>query len=128
MGKSNDINLLKLVSEVNPEQVGGVLKEIEKYSETLTQISGIIARLNRIGVLPAIMRIAGKKFEIEGDINAPLQHPLQTIAASPTHKFLFDELNEQTEEVVKAFLHQSMQAQAQVKQPKKPKGKTKDKT
>lgn len=123
MGESNDIDLLKIVSEADPEKVGGVLKEIEKYSDIIDKITGHIARFNRMGILPALIRVWGKKAGVEGDINAPLSSPLQLTAASPTHKLFFDELNEQAEEVIKSFLYQNMKAQIKAEQPVKSKGK-----
>lgn len=119
MEETDGLSLLKIASEMNAEQVGGILAEIEKYSAIIDKISGFLTRLNRIGVLPAVIRIYAAKTGVSGDINAPLQHPLSVTAASSTHKFLFDNLNEQAEEVIKAFLQQGMKEQPQAQKPKK---------
>jgi hypothetical protein len=58
-------------------------------------------RLNRIGVLPAVMRIAGQKSGIQNlDAPLPKQSELSIDAKSPMHLLMFKELNKQPEEVV----------------------------
>ena len=94
-------NLLDMMNNVDVDKVGKVLKEVEKYEKILDKVSGITMRLNRIGVLPAVLRIAGQKSGIQ-NIDAPLpqQNPLSIDAASPMHLLMFKELNAQSEEVI----------------------------
>lgn len=94
-------NLLDMLSNVDVDKVGKALKEFEKYEKLLDKVSGITMRLNRIGVLPAILRIAGQKSGIT-NLDAPLPKvsELQIIAASPMHLLMFKELNKQPEEII----------------------------
>ena len=94
-------NLLSMMNNINVDKVGSVLKEVEKYEKILDKVSGITMRLNRIGVLPAILRIAGQKSGIK-NIDAPLpqQSELSIDAKSPIHLLMFKELNAQTEAVI----------------------------
>lgn len=94
-------NLLDMLKGVDVDKVGTVLKEFEKYEKILDKVSGITMRLNRIGVLPAIIRIAGQKSGIQ-NIDAPLpqQSELSIDAASPMHLLMFKELNKQPEDVI----------------------------
>lgn len=94
-------NLLSILNNVDVDKVGSMLKEFEKYEKLLDKISGITMRLNRIGVLPAIIRIAGQKSGIK-DLDAPLpqQSELSIIAKSATHLLMYKELNNQPEEVI----------------------------
>lgn len=94
-------NLLSMLNNVDVDKVGNVLKEFEKYEKILDKISGITMRLNRIGVLPAIIRIAGRKSGVE-NIDAPLprQSELSIEAKSPIHLLMYKELNNQSEEII----------------------------
>ena len=94
-------NLLSMMQNIDVDKVGSVLKEFEKYEKILDKVSGITMRLNRIGVLPAVLRIAGQKSGIK-DLDAPLpqQSPLSIDAASPMHLLMFKELNVQPEAVI----------------------------
>ena len=94
-------NLLDMLNNVDADKVGSVLKEVEKYEKILDKVSGITMRLNRIGVLPAILRIAGQKSGVQ-NIDAPLpqQSALSIDAASPMHLLMFKELNAQPEAVI----------------------------
>ena len=94
-------NLLSMLNNVDVDKVGNVLKEFEKYEKILDKISGITMRLNRIGVLPAIIRIAGRKSGVE-NIDAPLprQSELSIEAKSPIHLLMYKELNKQSEEII----------------------------
>ena len=113
-------NLLDMMNNVDVDKVGSVLKEFEKYEKILDKVSGITMRLNRIGVLPAILRIAGQKSGIE-NIDAPLpqQSPLNIDAASPMHLLMFKELNAQPEKVITELYKNAVLAGA--KPEKKPK-------
>lgn len=102
-------NLLDMMNNVDVDKVGNVLKEFEKYEKILDKVSGITMKLNRIGVLPAVLRIAGQKSGIP-NIDAPLpqQSVLSIDAASPTHLMLFKELNAQPEAVISELYKNSI--------------------
>ena len=113
-------NLLSMMQNMDVDKVGSVLKEFEKYEKILDKVSGITMRLNRIGVLPAILRIAGQKSGIK-DLDAPLprQSPLSIDAASPTHLLMFKELNAQSEEVITEVYKNAILAGEKKEKPKK---------
>jgi hypothetical protein len=100
-GEEGSENLLSMLNNMDVDKVGNILKEFDKYEKILDKVSGITMRLNRIGVLPAIIRIAGQKSGIQ-NIDAPLpqQNPLSIDAKSSTHLMMFKELNNQTEEAI----------------------------
>ena len=113
-------NLLSMINQVDVEKVGSVLNELSKYEKLLDKVSGIIMRLNRIGVLPAVMRIVGVKTGLGEEINKPLPQvsPLSIEAKSPSHLLLFKELNKQNEDSVTEILKQSVIAEAKAKEVK----------
>ena len=116
-------NLLSMLNDVDVDKVGNVLKEVEKYEKLLDKISGITMRLNRIGVLPAIIRIAGQKSGIT-NIDAPLpqQSELNIEAKSSIHLLMFKELNNQPENVISEMFKAAVIAGE-----KQSKGKSKEK-
>ena len=113
-------NLLDMMNNVDVDKVGKVLKEVEKYEKILDKVSGITMRLNHIGVLPAILRIAGQKSGVE-NIDAPLpqQSPLNIEAASSIHLLMFKELNEQPEAIITELYKNAVLAGAKKEKPKK---------
>ena len=115
-------NLLDLMNNVDVDKVGNVLKEFEKYEKILDKVSGITMRLNRIGVLPAVLRIAGQKSGIQ-NIDAPLprQSPLSIDAVSPMHLMMFKELNAQPEAVISELYKNAILAGEKNLKEKKPK-------
>lgn len=119
MGDVEAVNLLDMLKDVDADKVGSVLKEFEKYEKLLDKVSGIVMRLNRIGVLPAVLRIAGAKSGIQ-DIDKPLpvQSPLSIDAASPTHMMMFKELNKQPEAVIGNMFKQAIVMEAKQKKKK----------
>lgn len=108
---TEEANLLGMLNNVDVDKVGDVLKEFEKYEKLFDKASGMVMRLNRIGVLPALIRIAGVKSGIE-NIDAPLpqQSQLSVIAASPTHLMMYKELNKQSEEIISEMFKQAVLA------------------
>lgn len=118
MPEEEPTNLLSLMQNVDIDKVGNVLKEFEKYEKILDKVSGITMRLNRIGVLPAILRIAGQKSGIENlDAPLPQQNPLNIDAKSPMHLLMFKELNNQPENVINQMFKTAVKAEG--KQSKK---------
>jgi hypothetical protein len=114
-------NLLNMLKDVDVDKVGSVLKEFEKYEKILDKVSGITMRLNRIGVLPAVLRIAGQKSGITNlDAPLPQQNPLSIDAKSPIHLLMFKELNNQPEEVIsEMFKSAVIEGEKQTKKAKK---------
>lgn len=115
-------NLLDMINNVDVDKVGNVLKEVEKYEKILDKVSGITMRLNRIGVLPAILRIAGQKSGVT-NIDAPLpqQSPLNIEAVSSIHLLMFKELNAQPEAVITELYKNAVLAGAKQEKEKKTK-------
>lgn len=113
MTENEDVNLLEMLNNVDVDKVGNVLKEFEKYEKILDKASGIMMRLNRIGVLPAMLRIAGQKSGI-ANIDAPLpkQSELTIEAKSPVHLMMFKELNTQSETVISDMFKAAILANA----------------
>lgn len=125
MVNEETVNLLDMLKDVDVDKVGSVLKEFEKYEKLLDKVSGIVMRLNRIGVLPAVLRIAGAKTGVQ-NLNEPLPKPseLSIEAASPTHLLVFKELNKQSEQLLTEMFKRGVLAEA--KHAKRV-GKSKDK-
>ena len=120
MPEEEPTNLLSLMQNVDIDKVGNVLKEFEKYEKILDKVSGITMRLNRIGVLPAILRIAGQKSGIENlDAPLPQQSALSIEAKSPMHLLMFKELNEQPEAVISALYKNAIMRQEKNEKTKK---------
>ena len=117
-------NLLSILNNMDVDKVGDVLKEFDKYEKLFDKVSGITMRLNRIGVLPAILRIAGQKSGIQ-NIDAPLprQSELSIDAKSPIHLMMFKELNKQPEDVISEMFKAALLATKNVS---KTKSKDKD--
>ena len=100
-------NLLSMMQNMDVDKVGSVLKEFEKYEKLLDKVSGITMRLNRIGVLPAIIRIAGVKSGVQNlDAPLPKQSELSIEAKSPVHLLMFKELNNQPEDMISEMYKQ----------------------
>ena len=119
MGEETDgaENLLSMLNNVDADKVGNVLKEFEKYEKILDKITGMIMRLNRIGVLPATIRILSNN---NPDIDKPLpqQNPLAIDAATPSHLLLYKELNTQPETVITDMFKASVIEEAKQKKGK----------
>lgn len=102
-------NLLSIIQNVDVDKVGDVLKEFEKYEKILDKVSGIVMRLNRIGVLPAALRILGQKTGMK-DIDKPLPQPSQLSieAISPTHLMMYKEMNKVPETAMAEMYKQAL--------------------
>jgi len=92
-----------------PENLDKLLKDWDKYNKIFDRVNDTIEKLNRLGLIPAIVRGIGKKYEIP-DIDKPLSDPLAISAASPIHKLFFSELNNVPEEQIKEMFKQVMHA------------------
>jgi len=103
-------NLLSLIQGMDADKVGDVLKQFEKYEKVIDKASGMVMRLNRIGVLPAVMRVVGAKTGMGEEINKPLpqQSELEIKASSATHLYFYKQLNNQPEEAINKMLQQAI--------------------
>jgi hypothetical protein len=120
--KEESVNLLSMLNDIDVDKVGNVLKEFEKYEKILDKVSGITMRLNRIGVLPAVLRIAGQKSGVQNlDAPLPQQSPLNIEAASSIHLLMYKTLNQQSEAVISELYENAVLASAKLKKEKKPK-------
>ena len=82
--KNNSDSLMGLAKEVN-----GVLAEFEKT----------VTMLDKMHILPALIRGVGKKFEI--DVDTPLSTSDSGVApASEYHKMVFDRMNSMSPEQI----------------------------
>jgi len=90
--QNNSASLMGLAKEVNT-----VLAEVEKT----------VVRLDNMKVLPGIMRLAGKKFEV--DVETPLVGSSQGITpASDYHRTVYEKLQTMTaEQIGEVLLHGS---------------------
>lgn len=115
MVEKEEVNLLSLLNDIDVDKVGNVLKEFEKYEKILDKASGIVMRLNRIGLLPAVIRILGKDTP---NLNEPLpqQSPLNIEAKTAMHLMMFQELNKVSEEVINKMYKSIVEAEVKAKQ------------
>jgi len=109
-------SILGLINEASKNMdvndLDSFLATLSKYERLLDKFMGIYARLDRSGVIPVILRIVGKKAEI--DVDKPITNPLNVIAKSATHKALYEMLNEVGEADIRAIHEQIILAKAQL--------------
>ena len=109
-------SILKLIEgaskNVDINDLDSFLATLSKYERLMDKFMGIYARLERSGVIPVILRIIGKKAEI--DVDKPITNPLNIVAKSSTHKALYELLNELPEPDVRAIHEQILIAKAQM--------------
>lgn len=86
-----------------------LLKDWDRYNKIFDRVNETITKLDRIGILPAIIRGVGKKYDI-ADIDKPLNDSLMIQAASGIHKLFFSELNQVPEDIVKQMYQQALKA------------------
>lgn len=105
-----------MIQNVDVDKMGNVLKELEKYEKIFDKVSGLITRLDKTGILPAILRIAGQKSGIE-NIDAPLpqKNPLSIDSNSPAHLMMFQELNKLSPEQIQGMYKQALEAEMKKK-------------
>ena len=108
--KKNLTSLSQVVAQAaTPENLDKLLKDWDKYNKIFDRVNETIEKLNRLGLIPAIVRGIGKKYEI-ADIDKPLSDPLAISATSVTHKLFFQELNAVSEAQIKEMFKQAMHA------------------
>ena len=120
-------SILKLIEgaskNVDINDLDSFLATLSKYERLMDKFMGIYARLERSGVIPVILRIIGKKAEIE--VDKPITNPLNIIAKSSTHKALFELLNELPESDIRAIHEQILLSKAMMEQKQNEQNKVK---
>ncbi len=100
---SEEIDMMKVLSEgarkIETSDLDSFLATLSKYERLLDKFIGIYNRLDRSGVIPVVLRIIGKKAEI--DVDKPLSNPLNIVAKSATHRAFFEFLNDFSEQDIK---------------------------
>ena len=95
-----DIKLDELLSKAsNDDFLGRILSDIEKYGSAFDKISALYDKLEKSGVIPSIIKIAGKKYDV--DVETPLRG---VTAPTDTHKAIFQELNGYNEADLKKYI------------------------
>jgi hypothetical protein len=110
MNEENLGALLQSASKMDISKIDETLKTLAKYEGLLDRVSGIITKLDKIGVIPAVVRTLGKKGGIE-DIDKPLNNPLNIIATTATHKLVYEKLNGLAENEVEQIYKQIILAE-----------------
>ncbi len=100
---SEEIDMVKVLSEgaknIEVSDLDSFLATLSKYERLLDKFIGIYNRLDRSGVIPVVLRIIGKKAEIE--VDKPISNPLNIVAKSATHRAFFEFLNDLNEQDIK---------------------------
>lgn len=85
------LDVLNAANKVDVSKVDDLLATISKYERIMDKFLNLYNKLEKSGVINAVLRIAGKRAGV--DLDKPAVHPLSIVAASPQHKVLFDILN-----------------------------------
>lgn len=110
----DEISLGSLMQDMDVDKVDGFLKTISKYEKIFDKVSAMFTKLDKMGVVPAIIRVAGNKANIP-DIDKPLNNPLSIQATTGTHMMFFKELNAIPENVISEMYQQMLLAAAKAK-------------
>jgi len=98
-----EIDMLRVLSEgaknIEVNDLDSFLATLSKYERLLDKFIGIYNRLDRSGVIPVVLRVIGKKAEI--DVDKPIVNPLSIVAKSATHRAFFEFLNELNEKDIR---------------------------
>ena len=99
---SEEVDMLKVLSEgaknIEVNDLDSILATLSKYERLLDKFIGIYNRLDRSGVIPVILRVIGKRAQI--DVDKPIVNPLSIVAKSATHRAFFEFLNDLDEKDV----------------------------
>jgi len=113
---TEEANLLGLINEASKSMdisdLDSFLSTLSKYERLLDKFMAIYSRLDRSGVITVILRVIGKKTDI--DVDKPITNPLNVVAKTATHKALFEMLNEVGEADIRAIHEQIILAKAQL--------------
>jgi len=100
---SEEVDMLKVLSEgaknIEVNDLDSFLATLSKYERLLDKFIGIYNRLDRSGVIPVVLRVIGKKAEI--DVDKPIMNPLSIVAKSATHRAFYEFLNDFPEKDIK---------------------------
>ena len=100
---AEEINMLKVLSEgaknIEINDLDGILATISKYERLLDKFISIYNRLDRSGLIPVVLRVVGKKMDV--DVDKPIVNPLSIVAKSATHRAFFEFLNDIEEKDIK---------------------------
>jgi len=109
-------SILGLINEASKNMdvndLDSFLATLSKYERLLDKFMAIYSRLDRSGVIPVVLRVIGKKADIE--VDKPITNPLNVVAKTATHKALFEMLNEVGEADIRAIHEQIILAKAQL--------------
>jgi len=100
---AEEINMLKVLSEgaknIEINDLDGILATISKYERLLDKFISIYNRLDRSGLIPVVLRVVGKKMDV--DVDKPIVNPLSIVAKSATHRAFYEFLNDIEEKDIK---------------------------
>ncbi len=92
MEEKSMLDVLDAANKVDVSKVDDLLATISKYEKIMDKFLNLYSKLEKSGVINAVLRIAGKRAGV--DLDKPAVHPLNVVASSPQHKVLFDLLNQ----------------------------------
>jgi len=100
---AEEVDMLKVLSEgaknIEVNDLDSILATISKYERLLDKFIAIYNRLDRSGLIPVVLRVVGKKMDV--DIDKPIVNPLSIIAKTATHRAFFEFLNDFPEKDIK---------------------------
>lgn len=112
-----EIDLGSLIAKSDPKQLDSFLASAAKYEKLLDSGMRWLEKLEKLGVLPALIRGIGAKQGIP-DIDKPLTNPLSIEATTASHRMLFKTLNDLPEEAIIEMFKRSVTAEAEIKESK----------
>jgi hypothetical protein len=107
-----EVSLGSILQGMDIDKVDGMLSTLTKYEKMFDKVSGLITKLDKIGVIPAIIRVAGVKGNIP-DLDKPLVDPLSVHATSGSHHMFYAELNKLPEAIILDMYKQMLLMAAQ---------------
>jgi len=100
---SEEVDMLKVLSEgaknIEVNDLDSILATISKYERLLDKFIAIYNRLDRSGLIPVVLRVVGKKMDV--DVDKPIVNPLSIIAKTATHRAFYEFLNDFPEKDIK---------------------------
>ena len=100
---TEEIDMLKVLSEgtknIEVNDLDSILATISKYERLLDKFIAIYNRLDRSGLIPVVLRVVGKKMDV--DVDKPIVNPLSIIAKTATHRAFYEFLNDFPEKDIK---------------------------
>ena len=118
-----DLNSL-LKQSMTKENLDTLLKDWGKYNQIFDRVNETLTKLEKLGILPAIIRVAGKRAGIE-NIDAPLRNEMAVIAISPVHRSFFELCNQLQNNDIFQLMNLVLNAQKQSQINEKDKGNDK---